>query len=157
MERPEARMRFRGRRGKLPLQVESDFYLQTGRTNSTKGPIASSRSGLDLFMETYLSYEPWIKEDSLVPIPWRTVTLPPKLKIAVMWSDNIVTPHPPITRALKEVAKTLRAAGHEVVDWKPEGHDECWDITQALYFEDGGKNIEEMILKGGEELLPLTK
>jgi len=108
-------------------------------------------------METYLSYEPWITEDSLVPIPWRSVTLPPKLKIAVMWSDDIVTPHPPITRALKEVAKVLTAAGHEVVDWKPEGHDECWNITQALYFEDGGKNIEELILKGGEELLPLTK
>lgn len=119
--------------------------------------MATSRSGLDLFMKTYLSYEPWIKDDSLLPIPWRSVTLPPKLKIAVMWSDGIVTPHPPITRALKEVSKALADAGHEIVDWKPEGHDECWDITQALYFEDGAKNVEELILKGGEELLPLTK
>jgi len=108
-------------------------------------------------METYLSYEPWIKEDYLVPIPWRSVTIPPKLKIAVMWTDGIVTPHPPVTRALKEVAQKLVEAGHEVVDWKPEGHDECWDITQALYYEDGAKNIEKLIKKGGEELLPLTK
>ncbi|TVY81376.1 putative amidase, partial [Lachnellula suecica] len=123
----------------------------------TKGPITSSRSGLDLFMETYFSYEPWIKDDSLVPLPWRSVSLPSKLKIAVMWSDDIVTPHPPVTRALKEIANILNQAGHEIVDWKPEGHDECWDITQALYWEDGGKNVEELILKGGEELLHLTK
>lgn len=108
-------------------------------------------------METYLSYEPWIKDDYLVPIPWRAVTLPPKLKIAIMWSDDIVTPHPPVTRALKEVAKSLSEAGIELEDWKPEGHDDCWDITQALYYEDGGKQVEKLIADGGEEMLPLTK
>lgn len=122
----------------------------------TQGPLSTSRDGLSLFMKTYLSYQPWIKDDYLVPIPWRSVELPPRLKIAVMWSDGIVTPHPPVVRALKEVAKYLTDAGIEVVDWKPEGHDECWDIAQALYFEDGGKNMENLILRGGEKLLPLT-
>ncbi|TVY27433.1 putative amidase [Lachnellula hyalina] len=124
---------------------------------ATKGPMSTSRSGLDLFMEAYLSYEPWTKEDSIAPIPWRPITLPPKLKIAIMWSDNIVTPHPPITRALKEVAQTLQAAGHEIVDWIPEAHDECWDITHSLYYEDGAKCVEALLAKGGEELLPLTE
>ena len=110
-----------------------------------------------LFMETYLSYEPWIKDDYLVPIPWRPVTLPAKLKIAIMWSDDIVTPHPPVTRALKEVAKSLSEAGIELVEWKPEGHDDCWDITQALYYEDDGKHVEKLIAEGGEEMLLLTK
>lgn len=68
----------------------------------TQGPMASSRSGISLFMEIYLSYEPWIKDDYLVPIPWRPVTLLPRLKITIMWSDDIVTPHPPVTRALKK-------------------------------------------------------
>ncbi|KAL3425257.1 acetamidase [Phlyctema vagabunda] len=125
--------------------------------NPTQGPMSTSREGLRLFMETYLSYEPWIKDDYLVPIPWRKVTLPKRLKIAVMWSDGIVTPHPPVTRALKEVVEKLKESGIEVVDWIPEGHDECWDITQALYWEDGGKNVEDTIHAGGEELLPLTK
>jgi len=40
---------------------------------------------------------------------------------------------------------------------KPEGHDDCWDITQALYYEDGGKHVEKLIAEGGEEMLPLTK
>ncbi|KAI9740774.1 MAG: hypothetical protein M1818_004739 [Claussenomyces sp. TS43310] len=124
---------------------------------STQGPLSTSRSGLNLFMESYLSYEPWIKDDYLAPIPWRPVTLPPRLKIAIMWSDGIVIPHPPITRALKEVARSLADAGIELVDWVPEGHDECWDITQALYFEDGGQTMEQTVLDGGEVLLPLTK
>jgi Asp-tRNA(Asn)/Glu-tRNA(Gln) amidotransferase A subunit family amidase len=107
-------------------------------------------------MSTYLSFSPWIKDNYLVPIPWRPVTLPPKLKIAIMYTDNVVTPHPPIIRALNEVRAALEKAGHEVVEWKAEGHDECWDITQALYYEDGGRAVEKLIEEGGETMLPLT-
>jgi amidase len=126
---------------------------------ATQGPMASSREGINLFMKTYLGSEPWIKEDNLVPIPWRSVTLPPKLKIAVMWSDGVVTPHPPVIRALKTVAEALSAAGtqFEIVDWKPDGHDECWKLTSALYYEDGGKTVETIIKEGGETVLPLTE
>ncbi|KAE8440968.1 hypothetical protein EG329_006157 [Mollisiaceae sp. DMI_Dod_QoI] len=143
--------------GRIAKQGSKNAVVGQEGIMATQGPMASSRSGLDLFMETYLSYSPWIKDDYLVPIPWRSVTLPPKLKIAIMWSDDIVTPHPPITRALKSVAKTLSEAGIEVVDWKPEGHDECWDITQALYYEDGGKAVEKLIRDGGETVMPLTE
>ena len=108
-------------------------------------------------MSTYLRYEPWVKDNYLVPLPWRSVTLPPKLKIAVLWDDGIVRPHPPITRALKEVKAKLEAAGMEIVNWVPEGHDECWNLTQALYYEDGGKALENLITKGGEKMLPLTE
>lgn len=108
-------------------------------------------------MSTYMSYEPWITDDYLVPIPWRSITLPAKLKIAVMYTDNIVTPSPPIARAMKSVVDSLVAAGHEIVEWKAEGHDECWNITQALYYEDGGRAVEKLINEGGEEMLPLTK
>lgn len=118
--------------------------------------MSTSRSGINLFMETYIGSQPWIKDDYLVPIPWRKVALPPKLKIAVMWSDGVVKPHPPIIRALKEVSETLKNSNIEIVDWKPEGHDECWEITSALYWEDGGKAMTDLVHSGGEELLPLT-
>ncbi len=42
------------------------------------------------------------------------------------------------------------------MEWKAEGHDECWDITQALYYEDGGRAVEKLIEEGGETMLPLT-
>jgi amidase len=121
--------------------------------------MSTSRRGIELFLETYFSYSPWIKDAALVPLPWRPVTLPPKLKIAVMWSDDIVTPHPPVTRALKEVYEILKRNPDrfELVEWKPWAHDTCWDITQALYFEDGGRAITKEILDAGETLLPLTE
>lgn len=132
-------------------------FLISNSIIPTQGPLTTSRSGLELFMKTYLDAEPWVLDTLIVPIPWRPVTLPPRLKIAVMWTDDIVTPHPPVTRALKEVAAALDKAGIELVDWVPEGHDECWNICHALYFEDGGKKYKEVIKEGGEEMLPLTK
>lgn len=121
--------------------------------------MSTSRSGIELFLETYFSYSPWIKDSALVPLPWRPVTLPPKLKIAIMWSDDIVTPHPPITRALKEVSEILKRYPDrfELVEWKAWEHDTCWDITHALYFEDGGRAIRKEIEDAGETLLPLTE
>jgi len=118
--------------------------------------MASSRSGTSLFMERYLSYEPWIKDDYLVPIPWRPITLPPRLKSQScgQTKSSLLTHH---LATPKEVAKSLLEAGIELADWKPEGHDECWDITQALYYEDGSKHVEKLIADGGEEMLSLTK
>jgi hypothetical protein len=108
-------------------------------------------------METYLSYEPWIKDDYLVPILGDPL-LPP----AEAENRNHVVRRnrhsSPVRNACpKEVAKSLLEAGIELVDWKPEGHDECWGITQALYYEDGSKHVEQLIADGGEELLFLTK
>ncbi|KAH8595639.1 acetamidase [Bisporella sp. PMI_857] len=125
----------------------------------THGPMSTTRSGIELFMETYISYSPWIKDTGLVPLPWRQVTLQPRLKIAFMWSDDIVTPHPPVTRALKEVYTALQQYPDrfELVDWKPSGHDTCWDITQALYYEDGGRAVRKEITEAGETVMPLTE
>lgn len=125
----------------------------------THGPMSTSRRGIELLLETYFSYSPWNKDSGLVPLPWRPVTLPPKLKIAFMWSDDIVTPHPPITRALKEIYEVLKSQPDrfELVEWKAWEHDTCWDITQALYFEDGGRAIRKEITDAGETMLPLTE
>ncbi|CZR69026.1 related to general amidase [Phialocephala subalpina] len=150
--------------GRIAKQGSKNAITGQEGIMATQGPMSSSRSGLDLFMQTYLSYSPWIKDDYLVPIPWCEVTFPGKIKIAIMWSDNIVQPSPPIIRALKQVVEGLEKANatgvkpeFEIVDWKPEGHDECWDLAQALYYEDGGRRVEGIIKEGGEEVLPLTE
>jgi amidase len=143
----------KGKAGSRGQMICADYFS----IPPTQGPLSTSRSGLSLFMKSYLHYQPWIKDDSLVPLPWRTVTLPPRLKIAVMWSDGIVTPHPPILRALKHVAQTISHSGLDVVEWMPEGHDTCWDITQSLYFEDGGRAVEKILNDGEDKMLPLTR
>ena len=45
----------------------------------------------------------------------------------------------------------------QVVEWDPKRHDECWRITNSLYFEDGGQRIRQILEEGGEHMLPLTK
>jgi amidase len=51
------------------------------------------------------------------------------LKVAILWDDGIIKPHPPITMALHKVAERLHANEiFEVVDWKPYKHDLAWEI-----------------------------
>jgi hypothetical protein len=109
-------------------------------------------------MKAYLGTEPWIKESYLAPLPWRPIQLPKKLKIGVMWSDGIVNPHPPITRALSLLVNSLESnPAFEIVDWKPIDHDKCWDITCALYWEDGGRRLQKVLRSGNEAPLELTQ
>ena len=59
-----------------------------------------------MFMEAALSMQPW-KTHTVIPLPWRQPTLPQKLKVAIMWDDGVVVPHPLLTRGLKEVMSTM--------------------------------------------------
>jgi Asp-tRNA(Asn)/Glu-tRNA(Gln) amidotransferase A subunit family amidase len=85
--------------------------------------------------------------------------LPRKLKIGVMWNDGIVTPHPPVRRALEEVVSALDAQGDdfEVVQWTPLDHSRAYEISMGLYFEDGGRAIKNVLEDGGEAPCPLTQ
>ncbi len=59
-----------------------------------------------------------------------------KLKVAVLWHNGAVKPHPPITRALKQVVDKLkRRDNFEVVEWKPCKHDLAWEMIVCLFFQ----------------------
>lgn len=123
------------------------------------GPMAVDRDALELFMKTALSAKPWRVEPSLTKKEWTPYKFTKPLKVAVQWWDGVVQPHPPMTRALREVAEACRKAGMEVVDWNCEDldHQKGWDIISALYWPDGGKEVLGLINESGEPVLPLTK
>lgn len=51
---------------------------------------------------------------SCVPVPWRDVPqTTEKLTFGLLMDDEVVTPHPPVVRALNETVEKLKAAGHE--------------------------------------------
>ena len=80
------------------------------------------------------------------------------MKIGGIWSEEIVTPHPPVRRALREVVSKLREVeGFEIVDWKPYKHDEAWEISSRLYFCDGAKEQADAVDSSGEPWRPLSK
>lgn len=92
--------------------------------------MATTLSSLSLFASTVTSTtaQPWLLDAKCLPMPWRRVERPNRLRIGIMWDDGIVRPTPPVRRALRETAEKLRAAGHEVVDWEPVDHDKLTDI-----------------------------
>ena len=128
------------------------------------GPISTSLDGIKLFMKVILAAKPWLIESSLLPFPWNdkhshlNLGTGTKLKIGLLWDDDIVKPHPPVIRALKEVVDKLRhVEGVEFVDWKPYKHDLAWEIIASLYFCDGAKEEIETLEASGEPWRPLSE
>ncbi|EXJ81452.1 hypothetical protein A1O3_07744 [Capronia epimyces CBS 606.96] len=142
------------------------------------GPISASFEGCHIFIKTLIDQKPWLDDPSLLPMPWKytpgsgsgsastneSYLRKPdgsrKLKIGVLWSDGVVQPHPPVTRALRELTAKLQAACPdtvEFVDWTPYRHDLAWDIISSLYFCDGAAQDSAAIASSGEPWLPLSK
>ncbi|KAF6222324.1 hypothetical protein HO133_001410 [Letharia lupina] len=100
---------------RIPLMGKTSLKIGSGHVQGTLGPLSTSLEGVKLFMKTVLAAKPWITDPGLIPIPWRDEESYfqsdgyKKIKIAVLWSDAVVNPHPPINRALKEVVNGLEA------------------------------------------------
>lgn len=125
------------------------------------GPLATSSRDLGLFCKVMLDAKPWLVEPPLLEMPWNKEVakgdgLPHKLSIAILWDDGVVTPHPPITAALKRYRDALIAAGHDVIDWQPLKHKEGWDLIVKLYLLDGGAEYHETMQKSGEPAVQQT-
>jgi amidase len=127
--------------------------------SSTAGPMTVDRESLELFMKVALASKPWLIDPSITVKEWTPYNFDRPLKIAIQWWDGVVQPHPPMTRALREVAEACRKAGHQVVDWdcEPLDHRTGWEILSALYWPDGGKEALDLLEAAGEPVLPLTK
>lgn len=109
--------------------------LGSGYVEGVVGPLSTSLEGIKLFMKTVITAKPWVMDPTLVPIPWRDEQSFLKrddrttLRVAILWDDGVVKPHPPITRALKDVVERLaKVPGIEVTDWKPYKHDLAWEL-----------------------------
>ncbi|KAI9815959.1 MAG: hypothetical protein M1827_001951 [Pycnora praestabilis] len=128
------------------------------------GPMTTTLEGVKLFMKILIDAKPWLTEPKLLPFPWRDDKSylekdgKTKLKVAILWSDGVVKPQPPVIRAMKEVAEKLKGVeGVELVDWKPYKHDYAWDIISSLYFCDGAQEDIAAMEASGEPMMPLTE
>lgn len=133
--------------------------VQSGRESiiGVVGPLAQSREDMNLFMKVILDAQPWLDDPALVPIPWRTITLSStNFTIAVLWDDDVVHPHPPITRALRETVECLTKAGIRVIDWQAIDHQKSWDLISALYYCNGVEEERQLLSDVNEKCLPLT-
>ncbi|KAF8184148.1 amidase signature domain-containing protein [Mycena galopus ATCC 62051] len=132
--------------------------------SSTFGPLARSLRDVDLWFSVVLGSKPWLKEYSLVPKPWEIPIAPSwsgsngRIRIGVMWHDDVVLPQPPIRRALETLVDVLRKdPAFEIVDYQPFKHVEAVALAHELYFVDGAEYLREKAAASGEPILPLTE
>ncbi|KAF4594398.1 Acetamidase [Ophiocordyceps camponoti-floridani] len=135
--------------GRFPVRGTRSGLPGQEAVASVNGPMARNLADLDLYCRAVVGAEPWLRDPACVPLPWRAVPLPPRLRIAVLWHDGIVRPTPPVARALRITADRLLAAGHSVVDWDAD-HRTGLALLSRMFVADGGGAIREAIRRSGE-------
>lgn len=112
--------------GRLPYEGMANSMDGQNSILSVVGPLSSSVEGLQLVIKSILSQEPWFHDPLVAEMPWRdeiekqvlamveTAGSGSKLAFGVLRHDGVVTPHPPVRRAVDIVVQTLQKLGHEV-------------------------------------------
>ncbi|GAB1214132.1 hypothetical protein ATERTT37_003292 [Aspergillus terreus] len=148
--------------GRLPLIGCGAYVLGCETILGTLGPISPTLGGVEIFMKTIIESKPWLTDPMVLPIPWRDQDSHirrdgKKLTVGVMWTDDVVTPAPAVTRALREVVERLKVVeGVEVIEWKAFRQKEALEILTKLYAPDGGKAFARHLESSGEPYTPLT-
>lgn len=120
------------------------------------GPCVHSMQDLKLFTKLILTHPTLPYEPTTILPYWTEVPAPTRrLRVAVISTDGVVDPHPPIKRALLETSAQLRAAGHEVVEFqKPFDFWAAALVTWALYFQTGAREHHDFLALSNEPPIP---
>ncbi|KAK7416284.1 hypothetical protein QQZ08_012058 [Neonectria magnoliae] len=144
-----ARLPYRG----VPVSTEGQEHVP-----SAVGPLARSLDTIHLTMSSLIRAKPWELDARCVPIPWRedmyNEALSHPLTIGVLFDDNVVRPNPPISRVLRSAVDALSAAGHDIIEWNAQLHEDCVRVMDQYYTADGGEDIRTDVLAGGEPFIP---
>lgn len=116
--------------GRMPYEGMANSMDGQNTVVSVVGPLSHSVGGLRLAMKSLLSQQPWLHDPLVLEIPWRdqqekqildiiksTQDGIGRLCFGLLKHDGVVTPQPPVQRALNIVAATLEKLGHKV--WAP--------------------------------------
>lgn len=136
---------------------------------STVGVLGTSLAATHLVFSSIVATQPWLRDPGLAPVPWRqhlvdetlarattsgAANEQKPLKLGIYWTDNVVTPQPPITRGLRTVVEFVKNAGHQVVKWTPPDQSTAKRVHLAFLKADGGHDIHKQLKLSGEPLIP---
>jgi amidase len=73
--------------------------------------------------QSLLLTKPWLRDPDVINVPWKSdkeyhrgrKQKGNRLPFGLMETDGMVSPHPPIARALRMVAEALKAEGHGAI------------------------------------------
>lgn len=87
---------------------------------STLGPMARSIEDLELATRIVINASVELARTlPLIPLPFREITLPKKLKFGYYFTDGFVKASPACCRAINGTVEALRREGHECVEFDP--------------------------------------
>lgn len=97
------------------------------------GIMGPSLDVLQSVFKSTLSTRPWTRDQDVTRMPWQGLydgQLPKRADLAFgfLENDGIVTPHPPVARAMRIVKKAMEMAGIELVGWHPPSNSEVANI-----------------------------
>lgn len=134
--------------GIYSLKCSTGRFPKVGNTTSMPGqegipavysPMARSLPDLTYFLKSVIDMKPWEYDYTVLPIPWRDVELPSKLKVGVIYDDGVVTPTPACARALELTVDALKKQGHDVVEFNPPSPLRALRIASQLLCSDSCK------------------
>ncbi|MCJ1474174.1 Acetamidase [Lambiella insularis] len=156
--------------GRMPYEGMANSMDGQNTVLSVVGPLSSTAGGLRLVMKSLLSQQPWLHDPLVLEIPWRdehekeisdlirsSTQGEGKLCFGVLENDGVVTPQPPVQRAMKIVTETLEKLGHKVINWSPPAHDRGNKIALTTWTYDGGADIQRAFALSGEPMADQVK
>jgi amidase len=140
---------------------------------SVVGPLATNAASLRLITQAFLDQKPWDVDPMVHEIPWRYMEENSinenihdgkgmekrggKLCFGVLRSDGVVTPMPPVKRAIDILVAALEKAGHEVIEWEPPSHRTINDTCLKSWVYDGGQDVKAAFALSGEPMSDQVK
>jgi amidase len=148
--------------GRMPYEGMANSMDGQNSVLSVVGPMATTIGSLKYVFKSILSQSPWLYDPLVVELPWREaqeketqeLISSGKITLGVLRTDGVITPQPPVTRAIQMVADAVAKAGQKVVEWKPPSHQRGFDITFKSWTYDGGADIHSSLALSGE---PISK
>lgn len=129
---------------------------------ATCGPMGVSLRDLDMFVSHVVGEKPFLREPSLVPLPWTGLSTPlpssPALKVGVIMHDGVIQPQPPVVRALEWAKDKLsRSSSIELKSFTPYRAADAIRNIRRAYTPDGGASLKAGLAKTGEPMEKLTQ
>ncbi|KAJ5554541.1 Amidase [Penicillium frequentans] len=137
----------------VPVSTEGQEHVP-----SAVGPMTRDLQSLSYITRLVTNARPWDSDPRCTPLPWNETTFDEiqirPMVIGLIMDDGVVKVHPPIARALEELAVKLKSAGHEILVWDTSDHAACIELMDLYYTADGGEDIRRDVAAAGEPYIP---
>ena len=144
--------------GQIPGGVHAELNVL-----ASVGPMCSTLRDMNLFMSVMLHAKPWLEDPRIIPRTWTGINppegppSPSSFRIGIMMDDGVVTPQPPVTKALEWARSRLESAGFQIKPLAPLNVSQVSKNLFQVYWPAGAQGTNDHLASTGEPKHPLTE